>query len=127
MGDHTRFSLEELADAAGMTSRNVRAYQTRGLIPPPLRVGRRSEYTTRHLEALQAIQRARAAGASLTLIAQSLQPDGVIDLTRVTESWQLPAQRPAASRKEGTLPSPRWRPPRRGRRRTSARPTSTLR
>jgi hypothetical protein len=93
MGDHTRFSLAELAAATGMTSRNVRAYQTRGLIPPPLRIGRRSEYTTRHLEALRAIQRARAAGASLTLIARSLQPGGVIDLTGVGDGL-LPADRP---------------------------------
>ncbi|MBI4941326.1 MAG: MerR family transcriptional regulator [Actinobacteria bacterium] len=83
MGDDTRFSLGELARAAGMTTRNVRAYQTRGLIPPPLRVGRRSEYTTHHLERLRAIHRARAQGATLTLISDCLSRGDTIDLTRL--------------------------------------------
>ena len=95
MGDETRFSLADLARAAGMTTRNVRAYQTRGLIPPPLRVGRRSEYTTAHLERLRAIHRARAQGATLSLIADNLTRGDTIDLTRLaaaTHEW-LPGQR----------------------------------
>lgn len=96
MGDETRFSLGELARAAGMTTRNVRAYQTRGLIPPPLRVGRRSEYTTHHLERLRAIHRARAQGATLTLISDCLSRGDTIDLTRL----------PSASAHEW-LPGPR--------------------
>ncbi len=28
-------TLDELAEAAGMSTRNVRAYRTRGLLPPP--------------------------------------------------------------------------------------------
>lgn len=102
MGDEKRFSLGELADAAGMTARNVRAYQTRGLIPPPLRVGRRSEYTAAHLRTLRTIRRARADGASLALIGQYMTPDGTIDLTRAGEDW-LPGPRPAGDRRRADL------------------------
>lgn len=55
-----------------MTARNVRAYQTKGLIPPPTRSGRRSVYGAEHLQRLQAIERARSRGASLSLIAAHL-------------------------------------------------------
>jgi DNA-binding transcriptional MerR regulator len=65
----------------GMTTRNVRAYQTRGLLPPPRRAGRTSVYTGEHVERLQQVQRARARGASLqllrTLIAEGRDLDGV--------------------------------------------------
>ena len=67
-----QLSLDELSAAAGMTARNVRAYQTKGLIPPPSRRGRRSVYGVEHLQRLQAIEHARQRGASLTLIATHL-------------------------------------------------------
>src|SRR5690349_14929704 len=68
--DH--LTLDDLSAATGMTARNVRAYQTKGLIPPPTRQGRRSVYGVEHLRRLQAIERARARGASLSLIANHL-------------------------------------------------------
>ncbi len=72
MGEPQRFTLEQLASATGMTPRNVRAYQTRGLISPPERDGRRSVYGRRHLGELMAVQRARAEGATLGLISGHL-------------------------------------------------------
>jgi DNA-binding transcriptional MerR regulator len=75
--DH--LSLEELSAAAGMTARNVRAYQTKGLIPPPTRRGRRSVYGAEHLQRLQSIERARARGASLALIAAHLAEGLTLD------------------------------------------------
>jgi DNA-binding transcriptional MerR regulator len=74
-----QLSLDELSAAAGMTARNVRAYQTKGLIPPPSRRGRRSVYGTEHLQRLQAIERARQRGASLTLIATHLAEGRALD------------------------------------------------
>lgn len=79
MGDQTRFTLEELAEATGMTPRNVRAYQTRGLIPRPTREGRRSVYGPDHVRQILAIQRARAEGASLELLSTIVADGGVID------------------------------------------------
>ncbi|PID53409.1 MAG: MerR family transcriptional regulator, partial [Micrococcales bacterium] len=37
--------MERLADLAGMTPRNVRAYQQRGLLAPPKRSGRNAWYS----------------------------------------------------------------------------------
>ncbi|MFB9386717.1 MerR family transcriptional regulator [Pseudonocardia petroleophila] len=34
------YRIDELAHTAGTTVRNIRAYQDRGLLPPPRRVGR---------------------------------------------------------------------------------------
>jgi DNA-binding transcriptional MerR regulator len=74
-------TLAELARTVGMTARNVRAYQTRGLLQPPLRAGRSSVYGAEHVRRLQQVQRARARGASLallqTLIAEGRDLDGV--------------------------------------------------
>src|SRR5215218_7412732 len=63
-----RLTLAELANAVGMTARNVRAYQTRGLLQPPRRAGRSSVYGDEHVRRLMQVQHARARGASLTLL-----------------------------------------------------------
>ena len=65
-GDH--LTLAQLADAVGMTARNVRAYQTRGLLQPPRRAGRNSLYGDEHVRRLLQVQQARARGASLALL-----------------------------------------------------------
>jgi DNA-binding transcriptional MerR regulator len=81
MTDEQRLTLEELAGAVGMTIRNVRAYQTRGLLQPPRRAGRISVYTGEHVQRLRQVQRARERGASLqllrTLIAEGRDLDGI--------------------------------------------------
>src|SRR3954470_13000122 len=61
-------TLAPLADAVGMTARNVRAYQTRGLLQPPRRAGRSSVYGDEHVRRLLQVQHARARGASLALL-----------------------------------------------------------
>jgi DNA-binding transcriptional MerR regulator len=61
-------TLAQLADAVGMTARNVRAYQTRGLLQPPRRAGRSSVYGDEHVRRLRQVQQARARGASLALL-----------------------------------------------------------
>jgi DNA-binding transcriptional MerR regulator len=68
MGD-TTYTLDELAKAVGMTSRNVRAYRTRGLLPPPERSGRRAVYTERHLRRLLAVRSTLTQGVPLNMIA----------------------------------------------------------
>ncbi len=93
--DTRRYTLDELAVAAGMTVRNVRAYQTRGLLPGPERRGRRAMYTGEHLLRLEAIRRARARGASLTLIAVHLADGGSLSGDTLERAW-LPSQRTAA-------------------------------
>jgi DNA-binding transcriptional MerR regulator len=86
------FTLEELATATRMTARNVRAYQTKGLIPAPWRSGRRSVYGVEHLQRLQAIERARRQGASLSLIATHLAAGRSLDDGTLVE-WEGDAGR----------------------------------
>lgn len=43
----TEYRIDELAHAAGTTSRNVRAYRERGLLPPPRKRGGSASTTTR--------------------------------------------------------------------------------
>lgn len=68
MTNGERLTLGQLADAVGMTARNVRAYQTRGLLQPPRRAGRSSVYGDEHVRRLLQVQQARARGASLALL-----------------------------------------------------------
>ena len=49
------YRIDELARSAGTTSRNVRAYQERGLLPPPIKKGRVGIYTESHLARLRLI------------------------------------------------------------------------
>ncbi len=50
------YRIDDLARAAGTTTRNVRAYQERGLLPPPVgKDGRASIYGDVHLERLRLI------------------------------------------------------------------------
>jgi DNA-binding transcriptional MerR regulator len=49
------YRIDDLARAAGTTVRNVRAYQERGLLPPPARVGRTAVFDDSHLSRLKII------------------------------------------------------------------------
>ncbi len=84
MGAQDTFTIEELASAAGMTPRNVRAYRTKGLLAPPTRVGRTSRYQEAHLRRLRDIRQLRDAGLPLKMIidaaarGEDLGPTGAL-------------------------------------------------
>lgn len=67
-----RMTIDELAREAGMTVRNVRAHQTRGLLPPPLVEGRTGYYGVLHLARLRLIKDMQAAGFNLGSIKNLL-------------------------------------------------------
>jgi len=69
------FRVSELADAAGIAVDTVRFYQSRGLIPGPLRRGRFAIYSQRHLDRLRRIRSLLDAGFSLAQIRQLLDRD----------------------------------------------------
>ncbi len=64
-----RFTLDELARLGGTTGRNVRAFQTQGLLARPRLTGRTGVYGAGHLERLRAILRLQGEGFSLASIA----------------------------------------------------------
>jgi DNA-binding transcriptional MerR regulator len=68
----TAMTVDELAREAGTTTRNVRAHQTRGLLPPPRVVGRVGYYDRAHLARLQYIDRLQQRGFSLAAIRDLL-------------------------------------------------------
>ena len=64
------YSIDELARAAASTVRNVRAYQDRGLVPPPERRGRNGVYTESHLARIRLISQLLDRGYSLSNIGE---------------------------------------------------------
>lgn len=64
------YRIDELARAAGMTVRNVRVYQERGLLPPPRREGRVGLYDEAHLARLRLIGGLLDRGYGFTHIAE---------------------------------------------------------
>ncbi len=70
------YRIEDLAARAGTTVRNVRAYQDRGLLPPPRREGRVGLYDDGHL-------------ARLTLVTELLDRGWTLaSIGEVMEAWQ---------------------------------------
>ncbi len=71
--DERQLTIDQLAQASGLTVRNVRSYQSRGLIPPPQVQGRTGYYDAEHLARLQLIREMQAQGFNLTAIAHMLE------------------------------------------------------
>ena len=68
MDDSGGMTIDELARRSGVTSRNIRAYQTRGLLPPPQVAGRTGYYDAGHLARLQYVASLQERGFSLAAI-----------------------------------------------------------
>lgn len=68
-------TIHQLAGRAGMTVRNVRAHQSRGLLPPPTRRGRFAYYGPEHVRTLARIRELQAEGYNLAAIARLLDDD----------------------------------------------------
>jgi DNA-binding transcriptional MerR regulator len=66
------YRLDDVARLVGTTSRNVRLYQERGLLPPPRLVGRVGWYDDSHVARLRLITRLLDRGFSLGNIAELL-------------------------------------------------------
>lgn len=67
------YTIDELARAAKTTVRNVRAYQDRGLIPPPERRGRTGYYGPEHLSRLRIIGQMVNRGYTLSSIGELME------------------------------------------------------
>jgi DNA-binding transcriptional MerR regulator len=68
----TEYRIDDLARAAGTTSRNIRVYQERGLLDPPRLVGRVGWYTEDHLTRARLICQLVKRGHTLTGIRDLL-------------------------------------------------------
>src|SRR5687767_15689444 len=66
-------TIDELARRTGMTVRNVRAHQSRGLLPPPAVRGRTGYYGPEHLARIELIRELQAEGFNLEAIRRLLE------------------------------------------------------
>ena len=91
------FTIDQLAREAGSTVRNVRAYQDRGLLPPPEKRGRTGIYTDVHLARLKIIGALLERGYTLNNIRDLLNAweqgrdlNDILGLEVAVTSWQNP-------------------------------------
>jgi len=80
-------TIRELAERTGMTVRNIRAHQTRGLLPPPIVRGRTGYYNEEHAARIELTREMQADGLNLEAIRRVLDSgDGsasaMFDFTR---------------------------------------------
>jgi DNA-binding transcriptional MerR regulator len=87
-------TVDEVARRVGMTVRNVRAHQARGLLPPPEVRGRTGYYDEDHVARLELIQDMQADGFNLRAIRHALDalpagagPEALAFRRRVVAPW----------------------------------------
>jgi DNA-binding transcriptional MerR regulator len=66
-------TIRELAERTGMTVRNIRAHQTRGLLPPPVVRGRTGYYNDEHVSRIALTREMQADGLNLEAIRRVLE------------------------------------------------------
>jgi DNA-binding transcriptional MerR regulator len=76
VNDEDLLTIDELAQKTGLTTRNIRAYQSRGLLPPPEVRGRTGYYGDEHLKRLELIREMQADGFNLTAIKRLIDGAG---------------------------------------------------
>ena len=78
MSDVTELALtiDELAQRTGMTVRNIRAHQSRGLLPAPEVRGRTGYYGPEHVARIELIRELQADGFNLEAIRRLLEGAG---------------------------------------------------
>lgn len=86
-------TIDELARRVDMTARNIREWQTNGLVPPPQRRGRIGVYNRDHIAHIERIKSLRAQGFPLDVIRRILDQSGesAPEIRRLTAEVLSPA------------------------------------
>src|ERR1700748_783415 len=71
-----KMTIGELAQRTGMTIRNIRAHQTRGLLPPPEVQGRTGYYNQEHVARIELTREMQAEGLNLEGIRRVVESTG---------------------------------------------------
>ncbi|MDQ2700300.1 MAG: MerR family transcriptional regulator [Actinomycetota bacterium] len=84
-------TIEELAARTGMTVRNIRAHQSRGLLEPPRVVGRTGFYDDEHVGRIALIRELQEEGFNLEAIKRILDsagesPGELVSFTRIVRA-----------------------------------------
>lgn len=85
VGTAREMTIDQLAAAARMTVRNVRAYAGRGLIQPPRLVGRTGYYGKEHVDRLLLIRDLLDRGYTLAAIEEALEKNGGVPAASALE------------------------------------------
>lgn len=85
-------TIDELARRTGMTVRNIRAHQSRGLLPPPQVRGRTGFYGPEHEQRIELIRELQADGFKLEAISRLLHSAGgsTEEVLRFTRAVKAP-------------------------------------
>src|ERR1044072_498925 len=81
-------TIRQLAERTGMTVRNIRAHQTRGLLPPPVVHGRTGYYNEEHVARIELTREMQADGLNLEAIrrvfdtSEGDEAEQIFDFTR---------------------------------------------
>jgi DNA-binding transcriptional MerR regulator len=91
-GTQATLTIDELARETGMTVRNVRAYHSRGLLPPPEVRGRTGYYGDEHRARIDLVRDLQAEGFNLEAIRRLLDTAGGAsqELLRFTQVARAP-------------------------------------
>jgi DNA-binding transcriptional MerR regulator len=86
-----KMTIGELARRTGMTIRNIRAHQTRGLLPPPEVHGRTGYYNEDHVARIELTREMQAEGLNLEAIRRVLESTGgssqeIVDFARAVRA-----------------------------------------
>jgi DNA-binding transcriptional MerR regulator len=71
--DIAELTIDQLARRTGMSARNIRAHQSRGLLARPTLRGRTGYYNDEHVARVELIQQLQSAGFSLDLISRLVE------------------------------------------------------
>ena len=105
-----RLTIDQLAQATGMTVRNIRNHQSRGLLPPPEVVARTGYYGPEHTARLNLIREMQAEGFNLNAIKRLLA-GGDDQLIRFRRAVTAPAEAEAPEIIEAGELAERFGPP----------------
>jgi DNA-binding transcriptional MerR regulator len=85
-------TIDELAQRVGMTVRNIRAHQSRGLLPPPEVRGRTGYYGAEHVARIELIKELQADGFNLEAIRRLIEGanGSSTDVLRFTRALRAP-------------------------------------
>src|SRR5689334_2977963 len=88
VGMAEELTIDGLAQRTGMTVRNLRAHQSRGLLPPPDVRGRTGFYGPEHIARVELIKELQADGFNLEAIRRLIESAGgsTADVLRFTRT-----------------------------------------
>jgi DNA-binding transcriptional MerR regulator len=90
-GHEAGLTIDSLAHRTGMTVRNIRAYQSRGLLPPPEVRGRTGYYGPEHEARIELVRELQAEGFNLEAIKRVIEAGGPsADVLRLTRAVHEP-------------------------------------